>query len=544
MAQRILGVDLGAHTVKVAELEVGFRQLRVRSMHALPLLEAIGEGEDHVDRAARTLRALVDRLERPPDVVALALGEEATLRLLELPFQDARKIDQVTGFELESQILGELEGLVVDQVIAEPHGAGARVIAVGADRERLRELLTTLAAERTEPRSVGAAVLAYAAFSERALPAREVPAVPMEPPERQVDAVIDLGHRVTRVALVEHGRTLFARAFERGGADLTTAIAEAYRVDEQAAERAKTTQAALLAAPEGTVDPQRRRLDAVLREALRPIVRELRQTFAAARGQCGVAASRLALLGGTARLPGLAEHLSAELALPLTRVELSPELASPDVTGELAGPGVPAVALGVALAAALGGGTQVNLRKGDLAFRSDYAYLRGKARYLVAAVVALLMCVTINALSSLRALRKESDVLSAKLKRETLDLFGAAELDGRAVSAELRRGPQSGVPPVPTLSAFDVLDEISRHVPAKDQIKLDILELDIKPKKTYLKATAASAKEIDALVEGLKQIDCFNEIQKGKVSTVAGPGLDKDKVELKQFTLTIETSCP
>jgi general secretion pathway protein L len=210
----------------------------------------------------------------------------------------------------------------------------------------------------------------------------------------------------------------------------------------------------------------------------------------------------------------------------------------------------------------------VNLRKGELAFQSDYGYLRGKARYLGGAVMALLACLAVNALASIHALHKEADVLQARLKRETTELLGHAELDGKAVSTELRRGPQNGMPPVPAVTAYDVLDQISRHVPPRDQVQLDILELDIKPKKTYLKATTASAKQIDLLVTALKQIDCFGDIQQGRVSMVAAPtaaaaasdnkdkpadgktdGKDKpdEKAEpgqLKQFTLTIETTCP
>jgi hypothetical protein len=163
----------------------------------------------------------------------------------------------------------------------------------------------------------------------------------------------------------------------------------------------------------------------------------------------------------------------------------------------------------------------------------------------VAAFLVLLF-VALNSFAALRALRKESDVLQAKLKRETMDLFGSPKLDGKAVSEELRRGPQSGMPPVPATTAYDLLDEISRHMPARDAVKLDITELDIKPKKTFIKATAASAKEIDTIVEALKQVECFGEIQKGKTASVTEPGGadGKEKVELKQFTLTIETTCP
>ncbi len=548
MAQHILGVDLGAYSVKLVELETGFRQNRLHAMRELKLLDAI-VGESALDRAVRTLKVLLGQLERHADVIALAIGAEATLRVLDMPFQDARKIDQVIGYELESQILGELDGLVVDQVLAENVGSGARVLAIGVDREQLRTVVAALAAVKAEPRYIGASLLSYGALLGKTLPVEPV-LVPepgdageeLEGPKRAIDVVIDLGHLSTRVAFVEAGRTVFARGIQRGAIEVTQALAETYRLDEAGAERAKHAQAQLLTDATAIADPARRKLDTVLREALRPLLRDLRQTFAAARSQGMPAPRRLATIGGGARLSGLPELLEQELGVPVVALELPADLGFVR-TGEEE-PQVSGVALGMALGAGLGGGTQVNLRKGELSFRSDYSYLRGKAGYLGAAVMALLACVALNAFASLRTLRKEAEVLEANLKRETTDLFGSPKLDGAEVTRELTRGPQSGIPPVPLLTAYDVLDEISRHVPPKDQVKLDILELDIKPKKTYLKATTASAKEIDLLVDALKKIDCFGDIQKGKVATVTGPGADaKEKVELKQFTLTIETTC-
>ena len=51
---------------------------------------------------------------------------------------------------------------------------------------------------------------------------------------------------------------------------------------------------------------------------------------------------------------------------------------------------LPAQAMGLALAAAAPV-PQVNLRKGEMAYRTDYSYLRGKASYLAAAVLAVWM---------------------------------------------------------------------------------------------------------------------------------------------------------
>jgi general secretion pathway protein L len=202
-----------------------------------------------------------------------------------------------------------------------------------------------------------------------------------------------------------------------------------------------------------------------------------------------------------------------------------------------------AQAVGLALAAAAPV-PQVNLRRGELAYRSDYTYLRGKAGYLAVAVVAILMCAGINAVASLRTLRKEADGLEFRLKGVTLELFGQQKLNGKAVSEELRQGP-GGLPPVPTTTAYDVLDEISRHLPPPDKAKIDILELEIKPKKVYLKGTAESAQQVDDLSAELAKIECFDDVQKGKLSSVTAPGGGSDsKAELKQFTLNIVTTCP
>ena len=158
-------------------------------------------------------------------------------------------------------------------------------------------------------------------------------------------------------------------------------------------------------------------------------------------------------------------------------------------------------------------------------------------------------------------MRKESDALEARLRKQTTELFGEPRLDGKAVSEELRGGGAKGIPTMPTVTAFDVLNEISAHVTAPDKGKLDILELDIKPKKTYLKGTADTVAQVDELATELAKIDCFESpIQKDKISSVtAQPSGDAPKDppkdpnskdgenkprEVKQFALTINTTCP
>jgi general secretion pathway protein L len=540
MAHKILGVDLGTWSVKVAELEAGFRTSRLVGLYERPLLER-NEGETDVQRAARTVGALVRDHDLQAEMFATTLGGEATMRLISLPFSDPKKIDQVLGYELESQILGELEGLVIDNVIAQTTPQATHVIAVAAPKDMVRGVIDVLAQVDCEPRVVGAAALSYAALRGHSFDDGQYPQV-----------IVDIGHRHTHVCVAYQQRVLFARSIPRGGEDVTRALMEQFKLEPAGADDAKHAQAFIAPAGSAAESPAHRRVDQVVREAVRPLLRELRQTLAAYRAGGGAQPERLLLTGGGARLRGLLEHLEVELGLPASRLDLRADdpfvaVGADVIGGDRLSLALPAQALGLALAAAAPV-PQVNLRKGELAYRSDYSYLRGKAGYMTAAILAILMFAAVNAAASLRGLRKEAEGLEAQLKRETVELFGEARLDGKAVSEELRQGPKGGgAPPIPNMSAYDLLDEISRHVPPPEKGKLDVLELTIKPKKIYLKGTAESAAQVDELAQALEKIECFEKVEKGKISVVtsraSGESKEDKTAELKQFDLTINSAC-
>ena len=549
MAHKILGIDLGTYSVKIAELSAGFRQSQLSGLFERKLAAPI-EGETPLTRAARTCAELIAEEKLSAEMFATSLGGAATLRLLSMPFSDPKKIEQVLGYELESQILGELEGLVYDSVVSttrlgEAGTSTTNVIAVAAPKDVVREHIEALSAIDAEPRVVGAAALSYAALRGHAFSG-----------DGETQAIVDFGHRHTNVCVVRDGTVLFARSIPRGGEDVTVAISDQFKMSMEQAVEAKHAQAFLAAPGSAFASPAHAKVDAVVREALRPLMRELKQTVAAYRASGDAGPDRVLVTGGAARLNGFLEHVEIELGVVVARLALiaddpflDPAMAERARSSDgLAVMALPAQALGLAIAAATPV-PQVNLRKGELAYRTDYSYLRGKSGYLAAAVLAILAFAAINAAASLRGLRKEGEALEARLRKQTIELFGEARVDGKAVSEELHTGPTGGAPPVPTMTAYDLLDEISHHVPAVEKGKLDITELDIKPKKTYIKGTAETAAEVDDLTAELKKIDCFENVETGKVSSVTAPpsgdNASGEKArELKQFALTITTTCP
>jgi general secretion pathway protein L len=545
MAHTILGIDLGTWSVKVVELEAGLRRAKLVGIYERPLLPA-EEGESHHDRGARTLKALIDEVGLKPEMNATTMGGEAVLRLLSFPWPQKKLIAQALVAELEPLILDDVAEMVTDFVIAETRGAETRVVAVAAPKSELRARVQALANVGAEPRVVGAAALSYAA-----LRARSATQAPLEAPV----AFLDIGHRHTHLCVVRGEGVLFARSIPRGAEDVTLALVDSFKMTEPDAERAKHDQAFLLAPGEVATSPAHRRVDEVVRGSVRPLLREIKATLAAYRQAGGEPVVEVVVTGGGARLRGLVPHLAHELGVTVTPLKLRVEegdafidprlLAFPD--SDVLGAALPAQALGLALAAAAPV-AQVNLRKGELAYRTDYSYLRGKARALGVGVAAVLIFAGINGYASWSALRKENQALAAALRKASTELFGNP-LDAKSVSEQIRGGPKGGAPPIPSVTAFDLFQDISEKMPPADKGKLDVLDLDIKGKVITIKATAESVQQIDAIADAMKGVGCEGtEVEKSKVSSVTAPPSGDnpkgERAELKQFQLTIKTACP
>jgi len=134
------------------------------------------------------------------------------------------------------------------------------------------------------------------------------------------------------------------------------------------------------------------------------------------------------------------------------------------------------------------------------------------------------------------SLTDERKALDKELATQTQELFGKPRDDAENVTELLRRGFREELAPLPKATAFDLLDQISRKVPPADKVKLDVAELEIRPKKAFIKGTADTAAAVDEIATKLKEIDCFEEVTKGAITEVSGGA--------KQFTLTITSKCP
>ncbi len=535
MAHTVCGIDLGAYSIKLAFLEAGFRATILRGLEEIP----VPAGEAPL--LERQMAALREGLGRVPGEVTPYLavaGDQLSVRVLELPFTDARKIDQVVGYELEGQIVNAIEDVVFDHLIAGEKPEGTTILAAAAKREDLAALIAAAEAQQIHPRSLFAAPVIY-----RTLFPAGAAVVGDEAPG-SCQAVLDFGHERTNVCIIRGGNAIYARTIRRGGAHLTAAIAKAFNADPVRAEQAKCGEAFIASAGKVANTPLLVKLDAILREALAPTIRELRQTLASFAASAKLEIDALLVVGGGGRLAGLLPFLEGELAIPARHpsvrdvIESGGRRLARDPAGvEEAAPDSEAFALAGAIAlAAAGGSREIDFRRGPFAYRANYSILRQKAGHLAMLAAALVVAAGIDLGAKSASLGAERKSLGKELTTQTQELFGKPRDDAEAVTQLMRKGFREDLAPLPKATAFDLLDQISRKVPPADKVKLDVAELEIRPKKTFIKGTADTAAAVDEIASKLKEIDCFEEVTKGAITEVSDGG--------KQFTLNITSKCP
>ncbi|MBW6432376.1 pilus assembly protein PilM [Actinoplanes hulinensis] len=126
--------------------------------------------------------------------------------------------------------------------------------------------------------------------------------------DAQVEAIVDIGANITSVVVHADGEPLFVRTLPRGGAEITESIAGRLGLETAEAEALKCRYGM-----HGNGNPD---AVAALVDAVRPLSSELRSSFTyLASGERQKQVTRISLCGGSALMPGLAEHLQEQLGV-------------------------------------------------------------------------------------------------------------------------------------------------------------------------------------------------------------------------------------
>lgn len=121
-----------------------------------------------------------------------------------------------------------------------------------------------------------------------------------------VEALVDIGAELTTIVVHRDGIPRVVRVVARGGAELTDQVADHADITAIDAEVAKRTIGMLGDTSVATL----------LRDAVRPMVNEVRSSVHFFSANNGVQVERIWLTGGTAFLPGLVEMFTEQIGIP------------------------------------------------------------------------------------------------------------------------------------------------------------------------------------------------------------------------------------
>ena len=309
---RVLGLDLGSHTLKGVIVETTYRGATVKSYFTAPVPP---DGE-RIDRLKAALPKLVEQGAALVDSIVISLpGTTLATHPIALPFSDPKKIESTLAFEVESQLPYDLSDAIFDHQVGVSDEKGAQLLVGVARKTELKPTLDLLRDAKLDPRIVTHAGLVYQSLLST------IPHAAVRGDEAV--AILDLGHERCSLAIGKpSGAVEFARTFAGGGWALTKALSTEFKISLPDAQAWKEEHGAV-----GTevVGSEAERAAGAFMRALQPVLRDLRSTLKSYNSRSHRPIGQLLLCGGTAKLKGLAEQLGTDLNLPTKLLELPVE---------------------------------------------------------------------------------------------------------------------------------------------------------------------------------------------------------------------------
>lgn len=548
MPQRILGIDVGAWSVKGVLLEDSFRGFRVESVEEVRVIP--GDAETRADRLKEAIRGLLAALPVKVDAFIAALpGEVAAARFVEMPYSDPKKVAATIGSELSDTLAFDLDDAVFDHTIAQKLEGGASIaLAVATPTKQLKDYLELLQGAGVDPKHLGVDTLElydlYTHFLSNDLSKAEAPAqaapdastfivpAPGGPPSGRL--MVDIGHERTLLSAATDRGIAYQRVIRIGAKDITRAIAEGLKVPFDRAEEIKHTDGFVASSRHPASTEAQQRMSELVAQGLTPLARELRRSLQAIRAEKRAVITRIDLLGGGSRIRNLANRLAEELNIPA-----APGLAVEQIVERhVDAARRPAFAL--ALACALhSAGTQrvspIDLRRGEFQFAGQLLHLRERVPAIALSAAAILLLLGLNTVVSYHQLIRRERAIDEQFCQITKTVIGREICEPKeAISVMRQPGSELGTVHLPERSALNVAAELSDRIPKEVEVLID--EMDITPDRARVSGETSTFDAVDSMVSEYAKDSCYTNLKKGKLRKRP----EGDRVE---FQLAMDMGC-
>lgn len=508
MAQTFLGIDLGSYSVKIAQVQRGFGEFKLVNFFEVPLVAE--EVLTYHEAASAALNKFLADNPIPFDSCVVPLpGDMVSYRAIDLPFKNPKKIDQTLEFELEALVPFEIDEVVFDYTILSSEENSSRVLATYLPEEKFKEFLEQIQKTGIDPRFIGTDTLdlSYLTLSGAL------------PPQGRY-GILDIGHRKTNLMVMEGPQIKLVRCLSWGGDHITKAISEAGDLDYDEAENYKHSKGQLV---ENSSDP----IPQAIAAEFKKMGLSLRQTLFSFYESGEEPIEALYLSGGTSRLGGIETYYSHLLNINVSMLDVLE-----DSFTDLHDRERPKLIIPTALGAAFHGvfpnkGPKVNFRRGEFAYKKDIEELGGSFKKIGVMAAGVVLIGLVYFLISYFTLSSQVETMnknvSKLVKTSVTDLpkkglkstkDAISMLQGRISSMNERLKNVQGES---SLSALQILRMVSAGMPPREELVVDIDDINISPARVRLEGRTGSYEAVDKVKSSMEQIKEFRNVQTGNV---------------------------
>ncbi|MCC6543234.1 MAG: pilus assembly protein PilM [Nitrospirae bacterium] len=548
MSRKILGLDIGSHSIKAVLVKEGFGKIEPVRYIEKPRINGDVQG---------LIRSIFQEAHLKPDIVVSSVaGTNVSVHYLQIPFSDESKISRVVPNEVENLIPFHLEDMVIDQVIlskgngAKPSGGGSSVCVALIKKQTLQHHIDMLKEASVDSKIIELESLAfYHAFMQ------------WNKTEDTV-ALLDIGAERSNLCIVAKGKPVSVRTFTRGGDSATAAIKDACGGSMEEAEERKLSSEITLsrvivgtelnAAPDkgsqtmtdqeipkpvmddmpderepafpdedtgnnGSHQNTEEIISSAVKKGLSPLVTELMQSIHAYESQNNDEVSKLYISGGGARLRNLEKFLSMELHMDVDKFSIPGEFLQKLQIQADAGHTL-STGIGLALCGTRRKqSTGINFKKGEQISRKESNVNIRRTIYIIAAIITVSILGFADFYYNVHyreerynAIKKEMRKVFMETFPETKNIVDENQQFKSSVEEMRKKVEALGGGTKGEVTSLDILNVISEKIPKEMQVDVDDIMID--KSKLRVQGETDSFESVEKIKKEFESVGFFKKV--------------------------------
>jgi type IV pilus assembly protein PilM len=308
----VVGLDIGAHSIKICEVSGGLGKVKVERFGIFTLSEA-ALIEDEVQKPSEIVEALLEVLKqsgiKSKSICFGLFGPNTMTKRLNVPEGSKEEIEDHVMWEAEQYItFGAEDAQISFDILGENEGGGKDAIVAAAKNDVVDSFTELLKEAKLTPKIIDLNVLALSNIFE------VVYANDLEE-YSQGTLILDYGAQSTKVIVYKRGGPIFTKEVPVGGGLITEEIQRQMGVSYEEAEDLKIGVDGSGNLPEEILNIVNAQLDQHIAEIRKNINFYVTQGSAEKVSYCFVT-------GGSSLLPGFMDKLAAASGIPVERLDV------------------------------------------------------------------------------------------------------------------------------------------------------------------------------------------------------------------------------